>query len=744
MKKRVVVVLFVAMAAGAAGIMVWRKAPAASPLATAVSVESMLQDLAGTPEPPPPPTAVDLILAALTSKRIDYETSLLYRAYALMGDERLPHEYRGAATEDLSFFHEVRRNQTRLSEAIKSQLRPFVIRPAAPGSYFNQPRAAANRKSRWLDALVAPLHAADPGECTDDNWVSENSRRYHYKVWACGAGAAAEIRRTIAALDDLWEPMTVFMETPPRYDAAGPEAGGDDRIDIYVVGMNGFAPGDRELDLAGATGMAIGEPEPDVVDSTGYLIINKRQREGFKSTVAHEFFHLLQFARNHEISDHWFVEASATWAEWQFVRETAPNEVHVRFPVFQQNDHSLHVSEPTRHTYAAYVWPFFMRQQLGDPKTITRVWKAMPSARSDPHSAMELIDRELPFAINFRVFTRRNINKAEWREALGSLYQDLDPTFPSKSPARWHPDNGVFLPASQAPRTYRVPAMGGLKAEYFAFGVLDDVKQLVFDFSGVGPIEDLDVDMILKNRVTGRFSLKALDAGESVVRLCRTFPDEDVIAVAIVFNNHNIDISKKVTGSFTVEARPEACACGTVDIDANWVKTQSVNRASAVETKRAHYTITVDAEGKVSSSGSTVHEQQSRDIMLQDFRSTTQIIRPGGKIEISPLSSDGDYTIVACTGPTETVDTGARSDTQRHISEDGTCHQITAKAGQGDKLLSGRTYTPVTYRNQYTGYQEARTFSARIANSVFAGRASGGETITWHFDVCAAPGSNSR
>lgn len=87
-----------------------------------------------------PPTSEELIAVALEAGDIDYEASLLYRAYAAYGDPRLPDEYESPFIdlETLtSLASEVLNHQEQLSAQILNDLQPFLARPNDPISAFN-------------------------------------------------------------------------------------------------------------------------------------------------------------------------------------------------------------------------------------------------------------------------------------------------------------------------------------------------------------------------------------------------------------------------------------------------------------------------------------------------------------------------------------------------------------------------------------------------------------------------------
>ena len=88
----------------------------------------------------PDPTGDALIDAALAKHLIDAETALVYRVFALFGDERLPAAYEGApssAPQHL-LLRELMTTIGTLSPAAQSVLRPFLLPPIYIDSWFAQ------------------------------------------------------------------------------------------------------------------------------------------------------------------------------------------------------------------------------------------------------------------------------------------------------------------------------------------------------------------------------------------------------------------------------------------------------------------------------------------------------------------------------------------------------------------------------------------------------------------------------
>jgi hypothetical protein len=93
-----------------------------------------------TEGPSPDATSESLIDAALAQNRIDAETALTYRVFAVFGDERLPIAYEGApsAAPPHLLLRELMTTIGTLSPAAQAVLRPFLLPPIYADSWFAQ------------------------------------------------------------------------------------------------------------------------------------------------------------------------------------------------------------------------------------------------------------------------------------------------------------------------------------------------------------------------------------------------------------------------------------------------------------------------------------------------------------------------------------------------------------------------------------------------------------------------------
>src|SRR5262249_32831510 len=123
------------------------------------------QDLASASAP-------QLIAAAVEAGPLDYGTSPVYHAYAVLCDNRLPSSFVGCgAFEDTSLFAEIRLNWDRLSPATRGQLTPFIVRPTNARSIFAAASAAGAPGATSAAGSDSPAVAADG---CDNGWTTAN------------------------------------------------------------------------------------------------------------------------------------------------------------------------------------------------------------------------------------------------------------------------------------------------------------------------------------------------------------------------------------------------------------------------------------------------------------------------------------------------------------------------------------------------------------------------------------------
>ena len=435
----------------------------------------------------------ELIAKALAQSEITYAQSLLYRAYALFWDPRLPERFDGIGSsgED-DFFTEARLRFGELDADTQAKLAPFLERPAA------------------ADGYGCPL--TDNGVSV--SWIDSGSASTHFKVWACATnGAAEDIDTVVAHLDALYPGMTDPAAMGPPVPDTG---GGDPRIDVYLLDVvptrerNGTQRPIDGLTIAGVSADA-----PFVGDTASSYLMLGRPRVGdqrhLRRTLAHEFFHSLEYAHNYAITTTkpgltpWFFEAAAAWAEWQFVPAAAASVHSEYFTSGFRTAPDLPLEIPTRagpgteqaHTRWAYLWPFFMQQEAGgDPAAVFATWDAVEGAATwnDFHAA---VDTQQPFETSFRDFTVRNLN-LDFGPAFEPLYNGLDPDFPVNAAPTLHADDVISQPGTMV---QPIDGLHSLSTQYdfAAIGGQSNTNSLTLDFAGV----PTGIDVTVLTHVTG-------------------------------------------------------------------------------------------------------------------------------------------------------------------------------------------------------------------------------------------------
>jgi len=388
-----------------------------------------------------------------------------------------------------------------------------------------------------------------------------------FKVWACAdtdpQGAEINMSVIVVMLQDIWDKMSNDMGGPPKPDAqAGrpPIAyGGDARTDFYALhlGQAVYRDGLSEIPVGAAA--ATVPTDPIAGSASSYLLLNADRLEAdettFKQDLIHEFFHALQDAHNFEATvqgtiQHWFVEASATWAETYYMR--ADSEIPHGW-IYQFQDSRLGLQDPDPdHQYASYVWPFFMEQEK-DPATIFNVWKAAdPVAAGDFTAMTGLVNAQLGFTDSFRDFAVRNVNlNSVLRPANQTRYDELDANFHDDVPPF------VIIPAEVSPGSPYVSneQIPDLAAHYFAPAFSNDARKVTLDASGVQSNVDGD---FLAHYADGTWKKHALSGG--VLQFCRDDEGWDIDSGYLVVSNHGV----------------QAAASGTVEISAKDSCTQDV------------------------------------------------------------------------------------------------------------------------------------------------------------------------
>jgi len=518
-------------------------------------------------------TGSELIAEALKRGEIDYETSLLYRAFSIFGDPRLPANFHGTVrsiAEATTLFLEIHRQGDLVSGETLEALAPFMARPNDPVSIFSS-GPVRDKSLIQDDENIAPAgkdrsYRDRDGRVLFDTvraWVSVPAAGGLARAWVPTSDGNEAASRELAtafagAIDDVWP--VVFgpnaLLKPPLPDEPGNPSKNinpDGAIDLYFVNfqtidarMDGCLddPTDDFCTLRGSLGVAC--PAPPEVGNTnsGYVIIDTWHAEhgttggtgaavtdALVGTIAHELYHIGQFGYN-AYETAWLMESTATWGEFTVLQSLgrSANGVRAFLPLFFGNTHrQLTDTIPPQLQYATYLYPLFVEMEQGRG-TMRKVWARSSSLgeQGERH-----FDNYLPFREHFKEFALRNWNA----DPVEPLYVTIDPGFPATQPEI--ADERIL----EMEETITITGeLVPLSARYDRITVnLDEdaVQLLNIDLSEVTGNPDAGVDAIVT--IEGKDPEVQNWSDRSEVKFCLDLEDERVEEIILIVSNASMD-----------------------------------------------------------------------------------------------------------------------------------------------------------------------------------------------------------
>ena len=307
---------------------------------------------------------VELIEDAYKNGEIDYETSLIYKVQTIRHPENIPAKYR-AKVERIQksatpILLEVRKSWPGLSPQTQTVLKTLLARPSEPYSYDSP---EGHFKIHYDTTGINKVPTTDANSNGIPDYV-ENLALY---------------------ADSSYRTMITYLgyRIPPSDGSAG----GDGKYDIYTEDMPYY--GYTQPELPG--------PQP-WDDYTSYISVHNNfigfppntdpegnQKGAMKVTVAHEYFHAVQFAYDANEAD-WFMEISSTWMETIAYHTVNDNYNYLPY-FFNYPDVSLQAT--TIHEYAAFIWDMYLSANFGND-IIRDIWE-----RCITGSAINEIDNAL-------------------------------------------------------------------------------------------------------------------------------------------------------------------------------------------------------------------------------------------------------------------------------------------------------------------------------------------------------------
>lgn len=499
-----------------------------------------------------PPTSETLIAAALTSGKITYEQSLLYRALALFDSPGLPSKYRSSIPDMEAaspLLGEIDAKESTLSADLLKKLEPYRARPADPVSIFNTAPAPA--------AVNGMMAAAGPllGAGTTVAWRSQTAAGGKARVWIReGATAAEDAARHVADVSKVWAayPGVFTYPNPDMPGIPNLTANPDSAIDVYFFDAGAIDPRDQECAKHPTTPFCTISPKYNgfaphaarYVDnkSSGYLVIDAALT-GDKAidTIAHELAHAAQFAYDNQESS-WLMESTATWVAFKVCKKLGirPNYQYSWLPLLYGSLDQTLTRTANDNAYASWLYFLYASMEQGDG-VVTDIWKA---AGAEGEQGAKAVDQVFPFATYFAGFSVRDWND----DPVKPLYKKADDTFPGNQPQI---RNATKTLAGGQEDKMKVD-LPPLASAYYQYDFAADVRDVTFE-NALDGYDDARVWAFKK--IDGEWKAPEDWTALPKKKFCRDIPEANVTQLVVVVAN------KSMTGDLTAD--PPKMIAGT-------------------------------------------------------------------------------------------------------------------------------------------------------------------------------------
>jgi hypothetical protein len=188
----------------------------------------------------------------------------------------------------------------------------------------------------------------------------------------------------------VWaDEVTAMGYRSPMNDTTSIDNGGNGKLDVYISNLGadslyGYCTSD-DPHLSDATYKFWNFSAYCVVDNnySEPIFGAHTPLENLQVTLAHEFFHAVQFA--YDIGeDAWLMEGTATWMEDQIYDGIDDNRQYLVDSQLRQPNLPLDRGSSCCSQYAAWIWWRYLTERLADPTYIRDVWERVDGSAGGP------------------------------------------------------------------------------------------------------------------------------------------------------------------------------------------------------------------------------------------------------------------------------------------------------------------------------------------------------------------------
>lgn len=303
-------------------------------------------------------------------------------------------------------------------------------------------RVARAILARPTDSVEEPLPGIGYGDAKTDttcdgprtggpdvclHWVADPSSRHAPRSEDLdGDGVPDWVTTTAGVLDEVWQRLVVELGyEAPLPDGGLPDAGPDDRTDVYLADLGEF----------GVYGYCVPEWTGGSTSPAYCVLDNDYAPEQYfadplellQVSAAHEFFHAVQVG--YAVSaPHWVMEGTAAWVEDEVYDDVDDNLQYLTHSPLAKPRRSLDTTgSSTTWLYGSWVFWRFLTEYFSErgttaPDIVRHVWERMALGQGAlPAMRAEVQRRGVPFATLFGHFGALNRVAPRWYDE-GHLY----------------------------------------------------------------------------------------------------------------------------------------------------------------------------------------------------------------------------------------------------------------------------------------------------------------------------------
>jgi hypothetical protein len=392
------------------------------------------------------PTSYDKIQSGLTAKKIDLDTAARYSSYAAFGDSRLPKEFKGDDSDDMSAnlaLRWVQQEWAKLKPATQQELQAFFEPPTAAASWHAQ-------------SVVGPASAEIAQANEPIVWRSISDVNKPVKVWyQARYGTTDSINAQVifdVANNKVWPELKKLFQQEPPSDVLTKNNGGDGRYDIYLV---------SNLTRT----VSYGKCE----DTPSYILLNNKNLHEANVATQLAFAFLYGYDLAEACSEYdWISAATAIWAnDHIFASNQFEHQVASRY--LDATQVSLNSRENSAAMAGRYLWPFFMARQLNNSDLIRKLWE-----RNQDFNSLEAVNGVIPqgWEKHWPDFALNN-----WNKLPVDAYQQQDNL---EKAAKASLDTKIQLTDGKAVEPIEDAKLTHLSSKYYRYTFGSDIRSVSF------------------------------------------------------------------------------------------------------------------------------------------------------------------------------------------------------------------------------------------------------------------------